>query len=129
MKRLIAVFMLLAVVATVDVSAAMDNMQVDKWLQGEIRAVTRELVQAWEKGEDRQVIDNLLATWIRLQIELANRSLRNTDETYFQKLEETAPTQGWIPAKILACELSKHKVKTDLRSILYPIIDEGGKQQ
>lgn len=129
MKRIIAVLVLLAVVVTGNVSAEMDNMQVDKWLQGEVRATTRELVQAWEKGEDRQVIDNLLATWIRLQIELANRSLRNTEETYFQKLEETAPTQGWIPAKILAYELSKHKVKTDLRSILYPIIDEGGKEQ
>jgi len=129
MKRIIAVLMLLTVVATVDVSAAMDNMQVSKWLQGEVRAVTKELVQAWEKGEDRPVIDSLLATWIRLQIELANRSFRNTDETYFQKLEETAPPQGWIPAKILAYELSRHEVKTDLRSILYPIINEGGKEK
>ena len=129
MKKFIAGLGLFAVMMSGNVSAAMDDIQVGKWLQGELRAVTRELVQAWARGEDRQVIDSLLASWIRLQIELSNRSLRNTEETYFQKLEETAPTQGWIPAKILAYELSKHKVKTDLRSILYPIIDEGGKQQ
>lgn len=123
MKKIIfsAVTVLFLTAGVSPVRADMNELRAVKWLQRESNSVSGELVNAWLKGEDKEVVENLLGTWLRLQIELANRDKYGKADNYFQKIEKILPPQGSVPAKILAYELEKYEIKTDLRSILEPV--------